>query len=405
MTVYILAVMSLIFVVPVLYFLPLGLSNRGKFTIIGLAFCISAIGLLSRELFSFWQSILIMLLFLISASYLLLKNWSTILFVMPEDVEDSVIEKRQEPRETKDLKTTQNDVELEEDIIPFVPEVNQEDILTNEAEIIQEETVESIGMNLDVMKHLEVVKQEEEFLLSIEEEVIDREIDKEIDKEPVETNYLAEIEKMLEENDPSTAIKTSEEIDEEDQIEEIFFSIGEDAEVAVSVEKMEQEQLWNDLADNAITEEEKTILSEEMTAISEHIEEVQEDSAVEMMDEQAELSLEQSQENQIGLDGDKHENVVSGLAHKIINNTLAQLELLQNAMDMEEFETVLTQCLKKPIPLNEYFAYSALLIDVYVQNKEEGKLENLLYSLREKFMEQPIVLEQIKFMEEKYMKV
>ena len=130
MTVYILALMSLIFVVPVLYFLPLGLSNRGKFTIIGLAFCISAIGLLSRELFSFWQSILIMLLFLISASYLLLKNWSTILFVMPEDVEDSVIEKRQEPRETKYLKTTQNDVELEEDIIPFVPEVNQEDILT-----------------------------------------------------------------------------------------------------------------------------------------------------------------------------------------------------------------------------------------------------------------------------------
>ena len=112
----------------------------------------------------------------------------------------------------------------------------------------------------------------------------------------------------------------------------------------------------------------------------------------------------QSQENQIGSDDDKHENVVSGLAHKIINNTLTQLVMLKNSMDMEEFETVLTLCLKKPIPLNEYFAYSALLIDAYFQNKEKDKLESLIYSLREKFMEQPIVLEQIKFMEEKYLK-
>ncbi|MGI8349770.1 hypothetical protein NiCM35_08310 [Niallia circulans] len=400
MSVYILALLSLILVVPILYILPLGLSNQGKFTIIGLAFCISAIGLLSRELFSFWQSILIMLLFLISASYLLLKNWSTVLFVMPEEVEESVIEKRQEPREIKPIKTTQSDVKQEGDIITYVPEVNREGILTNEEDIIQEETVESIDINLDVMEQLEVVELDEEFSLSIEEEVID----KEIDKEPAETNYLAEIEKMLEENDPSTGNEANEEIAEEDQIEEISFSINEDAEVAVSVEKMEQEQIWNNIEDNDLTEEEKTILSEEMTAISEHIEESQEFSAIEMLGEQAEVSQNQSQENQIGSDDDKHENVVRGLAHKIINNTLTQLVMLKNSMDMEEFETVLTLCLKKPIPLNEYFAYSALLIDAYFQNNEKDKLESLIYSLREKFMEQPIVLEQIKFMEEKYLK-
>jgi hypothetical protein len=400
MSVYILALLSLIFVVPILYILPLGLSNQGKFTIIGLAFCISAIGLLSRELFSFWQSILIMLLFLISASYLLLKNWSTVLFVMTEEVEESVIEKRQEPREIKPIKTTQSDVKQEGDIITYVPEVNREGILTNEEDIIQEETVESIDMNLEVMEQLEIVELDEEFSLSIEEEVID----KEIDKEPAETNYLAEIEKMLEENNPSTANEANEEIAEEDQIEEISFSINEDAEVAVSVEKMEQEQIWNNIEDNDLTEEEKTILSEEMTDISEHIEESQEFSAIEMFGEQAEVSRNQSQENQIGSDDDKHENMVSGLAHKIINNTLTQLVMMKNSMDMEEFETVLTQCLKKPIPLNEYFAYSALLIDAYVQNNEKDKLESLIYSLREKFMEQPIVLEQIKFMEEKYLK-
>lgn len=400
MTVYILALLSLIIVVPVLYLLPLGLSNRGKFTIIGLAFCISAIGLLSRELFSFWQSILIMLLFLISASYLLMKNWSTVLFVMPAEIEDSNIEKIQELKEAKDLKKLTNDVEQEEDIISYVPEINQEDTLTNEVDIIQEETVDSVDMDLDVIEHLEVVEQEEEFPLSREEEEF---FDKELDKELIETNYLAEIEKMLEENDTSAAIEAGEEIAEEDRIEEISFS-SEDAEVAVSVEKIEQVQLWNDLTDNALSDEEKIILSEKMTDTSEHIEELHECSDIEIMDEQADVSLDQIEVNHFGLDSDKKVNVVNGIAHEIINNTLAQLEMLKHSMDMEEFEIILKQCLKTPIPLNEYFAYSALLIDVYVQNKKKDRLEKLLYRLKEKFREQPIVLEQIKFMEEKYLK-
>lgn len=401
MSLYILALLSLIIVVPVMYLLPLGLSNRGKFIIIGLALCVSAIGILSRELFPIWQSILIMLLFLIIASYFLMKNWSNALFELPEEVAESVIENVQETIEVKDSKATTNSVIQEEDIITYVSDIKPEEILINEENVTLDKTVDSLDveLDLDVIEKLELTEQEEAIYPSVEEEEI---LVQELDDEAVEKSYLAEIEKMLDE-DASPVIDLIEER-KEDEIEEIPFPIYVESEVAVSSEKNEQEQQLDDLSLDVLAEvdiEDEKIL--EQGDSKENIEELQDFSAKEMLDEVAVITIEEDRTNPIESDGHEKENEVSGLAYKIINNTLSQLEMMKHSMDKEKFEIVLKQCLKESIPLNEYFAFSTLLIDIYVQNNENDKLKNLLYILHDKFAEQPIVLEQIKFMAEKYL--
>ncbi|MFS0659753.1 hypothetical protein AB1L07_13050 [Niallia alba] len=397
MSLYILALLSLVIVVPVMYLLPLGLSNRGKFITIGLALCVSAIGILSRELFPIWQSILIMLLFLIIASYFLMKNWSNVLFELSEEVAESVIENVQETIEVKDSKATTNSVIEEEDIITYVSNINSEEILINEENVTLDKTVDSLDveLDLDVIEKLELTEQEEAIYPSVEEQEI---LDKELDDEAVEKSYLAEIEKMLDE-DASPVIDLIEER-KEDEIEEIPFPIYEESEVAVSSEKNEQEQHLDDLSLDVLAEVD---IEDEKILEQENIEELQDFSAKEMLDEVAEITIEEDQANPIESDGHEKENEVSGLAHKIINNTLSQLEMMKHSMDKEKFEIVLKQCLKESMPLNEYFAFSTLLIDIYVQNNENDKLKNLLYILHDKFAEQPIVLEQIKFMAEKYL--
>ncbi|MCB5235624.1 hypothetical protein [Niallia circulans] len=397
MSLYILALLSLVIVVPVMYLLPLGLSNRGKFIIIGLALCVSAIGILSRELFPIWQSILIMLLFLIIASYFLMKNWSNVLFELSEEVAESVTENVQETIEVKDSKATTNSVIEEEDIITYVSNINSEEILINEENVTLDKTVDSLDveLDLDVIEKLELTEQEEAIYPSVEEQEI---LDKELDDEAVEKSYLAEIEKMLDE-DASPVIDLIEER-KEDEIEEIPFPIYEESEVAVSSEKNEQEQHLDDLSLDVLAEVD---IEDEKILEQENIVELQDFSAKEMLDEVAEITIEEDQANPIESDGHEKENEVSGLAHKIINNTLSQLEMMKHSMDKEKFEIVLKQCLKESIPLNEYFAFSTLLIDIYVQNNENDKLKNLLYILHDKFAEQPIVLEQIKFMAEKYL--
>ncbi|EOR25506.1 hypothetical protein A499_05086 [Niallia nealsonii AAU1] len=397
MSLYILALLSLVIVVPVMYLLPLGLSNRGKFITIGLALCVSAIGILSRELFPIWQSILIMLLFLIIASYFLMKNWSKVLFELSEEVAESVTENVQETIEVKDSKATTNSVIEEEDIITYVSNINSEEILINEENVTLDKTVDSLDveLDLDVIEKLELTEQEEAIYPSVEEQEI---LDKELDDEAVEKSYLAEIEKMLDE-DASPVIDLIEDR-KEDEIEEIPFPIYEESEVAVSSEKNEQEQHLDDLSLDVLAEVD---IENEKILEQENIEELQDFSAKEMLDEVAEITIEEDQANPIESDGHIKENEVSGLAYKIINNTLSQLEMMKHSMDKEKFEIVLKQCLKESIPLNEYFAFSTLLIDIYVQNNENDKLKNLLYILHDKFAEQPIVLEQIKFMAEKYL--
>lgn len=76
----ILSLLSLIILVPIIYFLPLGLSNKGKIIIIAASFLLANVGLLTQDILPLWLiwAILGLLVFLLT--YILQNRMSDVLF-------------------------------------------------------------------------------------------------------------------------------------------------------------------------------------------------------------------------------------------------------------------------------------------------------------------------------------
>lgn len=86
----IVSVLSLIVLVPILYFLPIGLSNKGKGLVIIVAFMFANLGILAKSSFSLWQTGLIIFLLTIVTVYLLDKKFNKFIFSTGMDEEKYV---------------------------------------------------------------------------------------------------------------------------------------------------------------------------------------------------------------------------------------------------------------------------------------------------------------------------
>lgn len=451
MILYILALFSLILVIPILFLLPIGLSKRGKLIIIGFGFFISLLGIMSRSLFPIWQSALIMLLFLIISTYFIMRKGATILFSKEEEeeidapsnslFEDSAVV---EPKVVTFLSKLEED-ENEMVITELVPQVSGE----VESESKEELELESLDLDVD-LELLEKTTQvlEEEELLHAR---VDREesyyLEQEKEIEATNIGYMAEIEKMLEQDsfsgeevelaekvsplpifdDIEVAVSSERDNQSEDKnhTEELNLDVDDIEEIPLldlkelipereleKEEEMEEAEILSDMERlNQLEEFTLLDLKEEISEIDieeEAIAELENLSDMEMLDELAGFAIEAKDDNPLESIEDElielpKEEELSILAHKIINNTLSQLNVMKDTLDKQEFEMLLLQCMKNSIPLNEYFAFSTMLVDHYLNNNEIEKLQHLLLSMKDKYRQQPIVLEQINFMEEKYL--
>ncbi len=196
---------SLVVLIPLLMFLPLGLKAKGKFTIIVVSFLIAILGILAKNTFSLWQSGLMVVLLAFLAAYIMDKRSGSTLFVhiMPEKkvsmVEDKAVE--------------ENTIKLEETepILPeFIPdpmEVNQN--IEQEA-LKPEPYVEKIDFeNEDLLTKEEVIttnntdfssddELEADISFLMNREVLDDEnLEINTDESTNSLNYMEEIEKLL----------------------------------------------------------------------------------------------------------------------------------------------------------------------------------------------------------------
>mgnify|MGYP000986545760 CR=1 FL=1 len=77
------SLISLIILIPIIYFLPLNLTKKGKMTVIAVSFLIALAGLLTKVFMELWQSILLLVGLILLLSMVLTKKYSTALFPMP----------------------------------------------------------------------------------------------------------------------------------------------------------------------------------------------------------------------------------------------------------------------------------------------------------------------------------
>ncbi|WP_251549401.1 hypothetical protein [Neobacillus muris] len=85
------AAVSLVILVPIIYYLPLGITARGKWGIIGISFILAVIGLFANAVFPMWKTIIIILLLIGLIVYFMNKRFSNSLYLSANKVEKEEI--------------------------------------------------------------------------------------------------------------------------------------------------------------------------------------------------------------------------------------------------------------------------------------------------------------------------
>lgn len=235
------ALASIIILYPILLVLPLRLKAKQKFILIIISLLISLTGILSKELFSFWQTLLIMVALAGLASVLISKR-------MPEAIVQVTIEKASHAKIanssiTNDLVKNQSIIEEEEHFTRVKTQVvevaSDEDIMedalseelaflaevepyvsNNFIELMVEDNndikdpaiLESIYEELQSDLYVATtIESDDEDLLKFENleklDVSGKAIETNI---PVSSHYLSEIEKLLQEEENDSFIEDKE---------------------------------------------------------------------------------------------------------------------------------------------------------------------------------------------------
>ena len=416
MILYVLALFSLILIVPIVYFLPLGFTKKGKWWIIGAALFTSVCGLLTQRFFAWWQTVLLMLLFLIVFTYIFIKKSPEMIFEAEDEegVDDESLD--WEMNSSGQVRQQNARLDIESDKLSASAESEAEQLLTARSVLDEEDVI------------IPEVSVEEEFMksdFSAKEDVNNFGADDEIIIEKLaETEEIPEMDVLtLQAEDAPTA----ESFAYMKELERLMISDESEKQQAKKQEIIEAEYTAFDIS---LLEDAKASLEVELEAdtpvdkdwtVMDKIQEQDVDDfvinpenleldAVEKDINQQQPRIEPSSEIFVEVINEEdatgiNEKVTAKakVAHQVINNTLMQLELMKNTLRRDEYEAILLKCLTDTLPLHEYFALANLLIEHYVQHHENSKLESWFIQLQIKYQHEPIILEQLNFMEKNYL--
>lgn len=455
MNIYLFALASLLFVVPIVYLLPLGLSKKGKLIVICVPFALSLLGISANSLFEWWKLALLVFILVILSSYLLDRKMKDIFLVS----ENEDTKSRLEPSATFFEKGSVKEVNVIEELAqanPIEEETNEyfvEEILEINLEKEENDEVE-LSPDLFIEADVIVDNEIDDASLTQEEESDNH---KEVMLEETEIGYMSELERlMLDESEAlSLSNNTLEKLDEQNPLlendldENTQVQDQEYLEILSQFEEIEQVPGKSDLLEEALMVDGKeldhtSIEDQEYLEILSQVEEIeqvhenselletipiirdkqlgelgsenQEEylevlSQLELAEEEAASSTEQlidhepdplliedSTEGELIKETIIDPNEKNHFQKQLFNTIIDQVKLAEKALDSKKYEQFLRECMHKNMPHSEYFTFASYLIQHYISKKEFTKLQDLLVDLEEKYKEYPILLQQVQFL-------
>lgn len=454
MSTYIFALISLLLLIPIVYFLPLGMTLKGKIITISASLLFALMGVAAQASFLWWQIILLMLALVLAAAYFMGSRMPNALFsadTAAETAEDSFTGFSYPHEESAGMET---ELDLEtpaeaEAVVQAAPDYRMEIEMVIEeageqnepADFIggmEEEDLEDLfsGRNPESAEELEelsastdISSDEEnelalydsslqddeeiepfvEFSLSgVEDEEHEEDEDTRIGESdlPVQ-EYMADLEKLMLEEMELPGEKDSEEIndiplvqmEETPVLEESVIPIGTGDNIQEIYEinrQAEAELLFEseEYSNEIVTQNEGDLIQEDKGPALTDIEKL--DSALENSDSRYD-NFEAEEMN------DRYTNEQAMLQHQLLHNLLAQLQAAKRVLGQAQYEEMVRGCLSPSLPLSDYYTFASLLIKHYAAAKEYQKLQLLLGDLEAKYKDYPIILQEIHFLQKIYL--
>ncbi|MBL4951227.1 hypothetical protein JK635_03095 [Neobacillus sp. YIM B02564] len=448
MTELIFALLSIVILAPVLFFLRWDFTTKGKLLILGFSFTIALIGLASKAVLALWQSYLILLLLVMLTFILGYKKLESVTFI--EEVEGNstdsekgrqndltknpvdqtakvTIEK--EKNETDALLLT-TDLDENDEEIPIPLESLEHEGLSDgtiDRKDASESFVESMESENDVSRFIAEFSTEDRAETDevIEAEEPDQDHSEVIQPvtiadEPLESpshHYMAELEQMILEDGEASAAS---ELPAEHPVQEStagpkLLDLGDSY-------SFDMEELLNHSTESAPLLSMKEVAAGNERAQAEVedllaeqkmlVETIEPDTELEQAhdtqpEQEREAQLEQAHDIDLELEDDtelEQELQQETLQKQLFITMISQIQLAQKFMDPNQYEQMIIEYLHPKLPISEYYTFATLLIQHYISNRQFEKLYPLLDQLEEKVAEYPILLQEIQFFKSLYSK-
>lgn len=397
---FIISLASLLILVPIVYFLPLGLSNQGKVILVVIAFLLANVGLFAQSNFPLWQTGLILLLLITLSAYILDKRLGKLFYSKlqteeknPFDVEDSldnttslIIDNEQENvyqynesvnKEALIDSTDENMIEIVDKTTNLEQLITTSDISEIEVDDVELEDIihsDQLEITTDEMSSLE----EDISFLNDREQLIEINDNMVIDEQhssssEVVLSELSDIERLLEEDKDLESIVFEDDTNEEklelEEIEELGFEMkdlqlaedhleGTDLEhPSISSpleEEMELEEIKFDSAEEELSPLESEII-EEVEALS--FVETYKQVAV-SLDQEAEDN-EDTQAAHIQQEDDKNDDAQAAyIQHEDENNNEKDVEMNKEetglkSVDYEQTDQMAVDEIEEEVVVNQ----------------------------------------------------
>ncbi|MEH7384761.1 hypothetical protein V7147_04990 [Bacillus sp. JJ1521] len=443
----VIAIISLLLVLPVIYFLPLGFTRKGKLLILICAFIVFIIGIAGRTVMSVWQVGLVLILLAIWFSYFIGKKFGTQLFLHVENnpgVEDKVIKfeiedeveeeilsqikpKKDNPQAAEKVLASSPTQEVDEEIVEGMEttEIQSEDEFVLENVYVENEEPENtyeIHINDetpvtdfdDLLKEIEMELNDNNNEIQVNDEVA--EVPEEtaeiqpIELDEIEDEVLNIAQPALEEVQfDSLQVISDEQPNEDSGLEEIpiIETVDHELEEIMVVSTDEDDIILNPFENEQQIEEE---LPDSLEGINE-LEEI-ESIEVEIPENEVENETESddlSSEELDAIDGETDIQDVQDnhnlLSQQLFATMISQIRLSRNKLSNAQYEKMIVDHLHPGISDHDYYTFVSLLIDHYIETKQYSELTSLISQNKTRFEKYPVILQEINFLLEEYCKI
>lgn len=402
MQTYLWALGSLVVLVPILYFLPLGMSKKGKWIALVTSVLLASFGLLAQMVVPLWELLVLLVLLIGLVVYMMDKKLGAALYIPAlaaqsgEVVEMSETEYQQKDVFKKSIQESSSNMDenLLNESVPF-PSIIDE---TTTEEIVPESFVENQSID-EVESFIEGVETPV-YSLQTEAPMIEE------DSLPsIQESYLADIEELLAED--FDEIEQLEEKENANWNSELISLLEEDAldsEKEREVQNPILELLEDDLPFEKPVAEEDFDYNEEITraygetagAYGDDCEE--EPEQVESSEECEGFS--ETQDEQV-VEAEPLENR-KRVDRELLQVMVSQLELLKKHSDSAEYESQLQAHMNEKLALHDYYTFASMLVKHYISTKNLEKLEILLQDLSEKVVGYTVLESEIDYLYDRY---
>ncbi|KPL60822.1 hypothetical protein [Rossellomorea vietnamensis] len=372
--IYLFSLLALILLLPILYFIPIGISNKGKLLIAGVSFGLTLLGLVASTLYPMWAIGLMLLALLTILSFMMEQRFGGLLAVAAGPDPDGNDSQWHEIHEQGVFKADlHNDIEVANE----ASKVKDEDEMVSVEELVdeveprdskEEDTVHSEEATA-TLEDIEPLLEHDEILLG--------QVDTEIESTQVQQD---ESEWFIENANELNEVPDATEEDIglfEGDLSEIESMINEPDETAVE-EAEEPEICMEDIAE---------IIDESAGSVAEELEE----PVIAGEDADLEGTVEEKEELLAGADSIDELPKRTRIMREVMKTMIEQITLSQSLLTTDQMENMIKHYLHPSLHDQDYYTFARILMDHYISTEQYEDLDMFIKGIQERFREYPYI--------------